>query len=260
MERLGMVVARGLCGAVVMGSLLVFAVGVRGASAAYEDGVFPELKMEGAVTLDAYNKYLWRGFTLDTDPVIQPGVSISAYGLTLSSWSSFDVSNDDALASDETDIIVDYTYAFEALSVSVGHTTYNFPGSGLRSKEWYCGVSFPDVPLSPKLTVYDDYGKEENGGGDGQYVNLAVGYSIPVISAPAITLDLAASLGFNHELFIAGDGGDYLIGAGLSIPLTKNAVLTPKFGYAAPFGDVKSADDGNQKSRTYGGVSLAVSF
>lgn len=253
-------IGKGLCGGLIVGSVLMLAPGLRTAHAAYEDGVLPELKLEGSATLDVYDKYLWRGFTLDTDPVIQPGISIGGYGFTLSSWSSFDVSNSDALTSDETDIIIDYTYAFESVSVSVGHTTYNFPGSGLRSKEWYCGVSLPDVLFSPKMTVYDDYGKEENGGGDGQYVNLGVSYSIPVISAPEISLDLAAAVGLNHELFIAGDGGDYLLSAGLRIPLTKNAVFVPKIGYAAPFGDLKSADDGNQKSRTYGGVSLAVSF
>ena len=80
------------------------------------------------------------------------------------------------------------------------------------------------------------------------------------MESPAITLDLAAGLGFNNELFIRGEGGDFLITAGLGIPLTKNAILSPSFSYAAPLGDLKDSNDGNQKNRTYGGVSLAVDF
>jgi hypothetical protein len=249
-----------LCGRLLCGGLIFFALGLSPAKAAYEDGVLPELKIEGSATIDAYNKYLWRGFTLDTDGVVQPGVSLSGYGLSLLYWSSFDASNKDALSSDEVDLTVDYTYAFENISVSAGHTTYNFPGSGLRSKEWYVGLGLPKILLSPILKVYNDYGKESVGGGDGQYVNLGVSYSTPVISAPEISLDLAASVGFNDKLFIKGNGGDYLLGAGLTIPLTKNTTLSPKFGYAVPFGDLKDAADGNQKSRTFCGVSIVAGF
>ena len=239
---------------------LVLAKCVPAAWAEFEDGVLPALDLTATATTDVYNKYIWRGFTLDTDGVVQPGVSLSGYGLTLSSWSSFDVSNSDALSSDEVDIIVDYTYEFEYASVSAGHTTYNFPGSGLRSKEWYVGLAFPDVLLSPKITMYNDYGKEENGGGDGQYLNLGVSHCMMILSAPEISLDLAASVGFNDKLFIKGNGGDYLLSAGLAIPLTKNATLSPKLGYAVPFGDLKAAGDGNQKARTFGGISLVVGF
>ena len=35
-------------------------------------------------SLDFYSQYVWRGFLLDSDPVIQPGIGISFAGLTLS--------------------------------------------------------------------------------------------------------------------------------------------------------------------------------
>ncbi|MBU2063369.1 MAG: hypothetical protein KKF93_03145, partial [Candidatus Omnitrophica bacterium] len=218
------------------------------------------LNLKASSTLSIYNKYVWRGITLDTDPVLQPGVDINGYGFTLSFWSSFDADNNDAANSDEVDFTVDYTRDFEYLSVSLGHTNYDFPATAFYSKEWYIGIAAPKLFLKPTLTFYRDYGKEANGGGDGEYVNIGISHTLALMESPAITLDLAAGLGFNNELFIRGEGGDFLITAGLGIPLTKNAVLSPSFSYAAPFSDLKDSNDGNQKNRTYGGVSFAVNF
>ena len=234
-------------------------VGVQQAKAEFEDGVLTAYDIEASATMDVYNKYIWRGFTLDTDPVIQPGVNLSAYGFTLSYWGSYDGSQDDAAGSDEQDFTIDYTYDFEYVSVSAGHTYYAFPTADSYSKEWYLGVSVP-VLLSPTVTYYKDYGKEDQGGGDGTYLNLAVSHSFTVVEDQAITLDLGASVGFNDKLFIRGDGGDYALSAGLTIPLTKDLSLSPVLGYVVPFGDLEDAADGNQKKRTYGGISLGCSF
>ncbi len=114
--------------------------------------------------------------------------------------------------------------------------------------------------LSPLVTYYKDYGKEAQGGGDGSYLNLAVSHSFTIAEDPAITLDLGASVGFNDKLFIQGNGGDYTISAGLSIPLAKNLTMSPVLGYVVPFGDLEDVADGNQKKRTYGSVSIGCSF
>jgi len=230
------------------------------ALADYEDGILPKFNLKASAALDSYNKYVWRGITLDTDPVLQPGIDISGYGFTLSFWSSLDADNNDAVNSDEVDFTVDYTRDFEYFSLSCGHTNYDFPATALYSKEWYMGISSSKLFLKPTLIFYQDYGKEANGGGDGQYVNIGISHSMPIVESPEITLALSAGAGFNNELFIRGEGGDFLITAGLGIPLTKNATLSPAFSYAVPFGDLKDSNDGNQKNRTYGGVSLAVDF
>ncbi|MBU0633697.1 MAG: hypothetical protein KKB82_00075 [Candidatus Omnitrophica bacterium] len=247
---------------VVICSILYLLMGgvLRGRVLAEGEGILPQFDLKASSTFSAYNKYVWRGITLDTDPVVQPGVDISGYGFTLSFWSSFDADSNDTLASDEVDFTVDYTHDFEYLSLSLGHTNYDFPAAALYSKEWYIGIAASKFFLSPALTFYNDYGREANGGGDGQYINIGISHSLALMESPAITLDLAAGLGFNNELFIRGEGGDFLITAGLGIPLTKNAILSPSFSYAAPLGDLKDSNDGNQKNRTYGGVSLAVDF
>ncbi len=232
----------------------------RTAKAAAADGILPELNLSASATIDSYSKYVWRGFTLDSDPVVEPGLSISGYGFTVSFWSNFDASNQDNLDSAEVDLILDYTYSTDYADFSVGHTNYDFPGTHGYSKEWYVGISLSKLPLAPTLYYYHDYGKEENGGGHGDYLNLGISQSFTIIADQGITLDLAASAGYNNKLFINGTGEDCQLTAGLTIPLTKNASFSPKLGYSIPYGDLKSADDGNQKARTFGGVSVAVNF
>lgn len=252
-------VLRKLEGGFLVFMLFCLTIATSEAKAEFEEGILTAYKIEASASIDVYNKYMWRGFTLDTDPVIQPGFNLSGYGFTLFYWGSYDSSQDDAAGSDEQDFTIDYTCGFEYASASIGHTYYAFPTGDAYSKEWYIGVSIP-VMLSPTVTYYNDYGKEDKGGGDGSYLNLAVSHSITIAEDPTITLDLGAGVGFNEKLFIQGDGGDYSLSAGLSIPLTKNLVMAPVLGYVVPFGDLKDVNDGNQKKRTYGGISLGGSF
>jgi hypothetical protein len=218
------------------------------------------LDIEASATLDFYSQYIWRGFALDTDPVIQPGFSLSGYGFTLSWWGSMDVDNNDNLNSDESDTTIDYTKGFDDFSISLGHTYYDFPGTNSYSREFYAGLGLSNVPLSPALTYYHDYGDENNGGGKGNYLVLDLSHSFSLIDDPEISLDLGAHVAYNDKLFIAGEGGDYLLSAGLTVPLTKSLTFAPSINYAIPYGDVKDLNDGNQKDRFYAGFSLGYTF
>ena len=245
-------------GIMVMVSVVCFLIGSLGVAKAAE-GVLAGTDVSGELTVDFYSRYVWRGFMLDNDPVVQPGFSLSAYGITASFWGSFDARNRDELASDEVDFTLDYAKEFDGFSVSVGVTHYAFPGGDSYSDEVYAGIAF-DVFLSPQVTVYHDYGDEAQGGGDGQYIHLAVGHSITLEETYGTTFDLSAGVGFNNELFIAGTGGDYAVSAGLTIPLSAAFSLRPTVGYTMPFGDVKAASDGGQKNRFYSGISVAGNF
>ncbi len=224
------------------------------------EGLLPNLGIEASGTLDVYSQYLWRGFALDTDPVLQPGFNLSAHGFTFSFWSSWDFDNNDALDSDEIDYAIDYTYDFDFASVSAGHTYYEFPGTDTFSREFYAGLALNDVLLSPTVTYYYDHGDEAQGGGDGHYVNLGISHSLTLIDDLDISLDLSGSVGYNEKLFIAGEGGDGLVRAGLTIPLAKGLTLAPSVNYAMPFGDLDDSADGNQRDRFYYGFSLAYTF
>lgn len=221
-----------------------------------------EKNVEVAVagTADFYNKYIWRGFVLDDDAVFQPSFTVSAYGFAVSAWGNFDLESKDALASDEVDTTVSYTFKpVENVSLTVGHIYYAFMQASTFAKEAYVSVGVSTF-LSPVLSYYIDYSEQSQGGGDGQYVALDISHSIPLIPEYNIALNLGAHAGYNNEDFIAGNGGDLLGTAGLAIPLTPNLTFTPKVAYAVPLGDLADASDGNQREHLYGGVSMAYVF
>ncbi|MCG2708352.1 MAG: hypothetical protein L6404_06910 [Candidatus Omnitrophica bacterium] len=208
-----------------------------------------------------YSKYIWRGFKLDGDPVMQPGIYLSGYGVDLSIWGSTDIDSDDSITtSEEVDYSVGYSHTFNdtPLTLSGGFTYYDFPASDGASREYYVGCSL-DTMLSPGLTWYHDFGDEDSGGGSGDYVVLELGHSIPVGEFP-VTLDLSSHVGYNNELFINGDGGDIGLGVGLTVQLTEICSLSPSVNYSSPFGDLEDSGDGNQDDEFYGGATVAFSF
>ena len=214
-----------------------------------------------------YSEYVWRGFLLDGDPVFQPGFYLSGpdskYGkLTAKFWSSHDLSNSDPRnASEEYDYILDYTYNLSDVSFSFGHTYYDYPVADTFSREFYAGITFPKVFLTPSLFYYRDYGNPEDGGGLGSYtaVNLAKSLPFEIKGTPA-SLELAGHYGYNYKLFINGKGGDIGLSAGLKLQLTKNLTGMPSINYSLPLGDLRKTSDGNQKARVYTGATFSYSF
>jgi len=232
-----------------------------------QEGILPEIGLEITGDVSIFSQYIWRGFVLDRDAVVQPSMYISntntKYGkVKIGVWSNQDLQNSDNLKSEEFDYIFDYTYDFGKVALSVGHTYYDFVDTSTFSREAYIGVTLPKLLFTPSFYFYRDYGSTENGGGTGNYFLLSGAYSMPVFSIKGnqVNLDLSAHVGFNHNLFIDGDGGDIAWKAGLTMPLTKNLKFTPNINYSVPFGDLSSQDHGNQKSRFYGGGTLVYIF
>lgn len=237
------------------------------------DGVFSDLGIAMSGDMSYYSEYLWRGFLLDGDPVAQTGIYVAGpatpFGkFTAKFWTSKDMDNRDSRASDEFDYILDYTYDFSEASVSVGHTYYDFPDqTGLDgapktfSREFYAGITLPKVILTPSVFMYRDYGDQNDGGGLGNYFVANVAYSIPVLVKDyKCSLDLSCHYGYNHHLFIKGNGGDIGMGAGFTVPLTSTLTIAPGINYSAPLGDLKKKDDGAQEARVFAGVTLKYSF
>lgn len=236
---------------------------------AYAGGILDELNLDVEISgsLDFYSDYLWRGFLLDRDPVIQPGIDISAYGFTFSFWSSWDTDNNQGAQSDEIDYVIDYTAEInDLLSVSLGHTYYDFPALNAYSKEFYVGLGLSnipglDLPVETSLTYYRDYGDQNNGGGLGTYVSLDMAYSMMLAEKLGISLDFGYHCGYNRKLFIAGNSGyDMGFSLGLTLPLTENLTMSPSLNYSLPLDDLEDTNDGNQPERFYTGVSFAYAF
>ncbi len=248
---------------------MVFVIGIAVAFAQEEErseGLFDKLNLELDVygSFDIYTDYVWRGFVLDRDPVIQPGFGISAYGFTFDFWSSWDASNNDMTKSDEIDYTVDYTFdVADNMSVSLGHIYYDFPAANAYTKEFYVGLGFTEtfgLPVESSITYYRDYGDGNASAGLGTYISLDLAYSTTIVEDPEITLDLGAHFGYNRKLFIAGTGYDIGLTAGLTIPLTENLSFSPTINYSIPLSDLKAIGDGNQYRKFYTGFSFAYSF
>lgn len=239
---------------VILSSLIISG---RIANLSAEEGLLEGSPVEVSADVAIYSKYIWRGFELDGDPVMQQGIYIGIGGFTAGVWESFDIDNDDSLNSDELDYVIDYTHQFDNFSLSLGHTYYDFPATDAASREFYVGVGL-NIPLSPTVTWYHDYGEEDSGGGDGDYVVLELGHSFALTDT--VSLDLSGHVGYNNELFINGDGADVAFGAGLTFPLTEKITFSPNINYSIPFGDLEDSDDGDQNDEFYGGFTLAFSF
>ncbi len=207
-----------------------------------------------------YSKYIWRGFKLDDDPVLQSGVYVSGYGFDLSFWGSTDLENDDSLNSDEMDYSSSYTYNLEdiPLSISGGYIYYDFPPGDTNSQEFFIGLAFSSI-LSPALTWYHDFEDESQGGGKGDYIVAELSHSIKIENSP-VTVDLSGHVGYNNELFIAGSGGDIGCELGFTFSLSDNCSLSPNIAYSIPFGDLSDSNDGNQDNEFYGGVVLSINL
>jgi hypothetical protein len=241
---------------------------------AQEEGLLSGMGLEVTADLNYSSIYMWRGIMLDGDPVVQPGVYIrspgSKYGrLKIGFWMSRDMHNQDTLKSSETDYILDYTYNLSNLDVSLGHTYYEFPdilptdgSTGGFSREFYAGLSFPKIFLSPSIFYYYDYGKKEEGGGEGSYTVLNLAYSLPVklLDKYSCSLDLSGHVGHNNKQYYRGKGGDAAIGVGLSVPLAKSLSCKPNINYSLPWGNLSDNGNGNQKNRFYSGIYLSYAF
>ena len=238
-----------------------------------EEGLLSDLGFEVSGDLNFSSIYMWRGIMLDGDPVIQPGLYIrtpeSKLGrIKIGIWVSHDLENKDALRSSETDYIFDYTYNFPKFDVSLGHIYYDFPDAlptdgapkGF-SREFYCGIGFPKLLLSPSLFYYYDYGNKEDGGGQGSYTVINLSKSLPfTFKKYSMSLDLMAHAGYNNKQYYRGKGGDAAIGAGVTVPLTKSLSAKPNINYSVPWGNLSDKGNGNQKNRFYGGVYLSYLF
>ncbi len=198
-----------------------------------------------------YNKYVWRGFTLDEDSVIQTEINFKYGNATIGMWNNNDLTYNDAVNSAEMDYLFDYTFSIGKTALSAGYTYYTFPAASDFSKEYYIGVA-GELPLSPRLTFYHDY-KEK-----GDYINFGINQIFPVSNV--LSLDISMEAGYNNKLFIAGKGANYDLKTAAPIRLTEHSTLTPLFGYSRPTGDLKSKSDGNQKPVMYAGLDLSCDF
>ena len=217
-------------------------------------GLLPERVVSVSGSLDYSSKYVWRGFTLDQDPVVQPGLSLSSYGFTLSYWGSMPIGNRDyAALSNETDLTVSYSRGIGPVTVTLGHVTYDFSGVFAPTREVFAGVTSCNLPVSLAATYYNDYDLN-----DGSYLSFDAGKDFGL--SETVTATVTGHYGMFSGYGAIENGGDYSIGLKLGLPLSGALSMTPAVFYSVPVGDLEDPSAGAQKSGLYGGFSLGYSF
>lgn len=77
------------------------------------------------ISVDLYNRYVWRGFDFGNSPSIQPDFSFTAGNFGIGAWGSFAFYGSPAYS--ETDLYTSYTIPIQKSSLSIGATDYFFP-------------------------------------------------------------------------------------------------------------------------------------
>lgn len=186
--------------------LLAFPVAFAGAADTVEVGV------------DGYSKYLWRGFLLCDEPVVQPSVTVSSGDWSFNCWTNLDAGS--AARCTEVDYTVSRSFALHGSAAAAGYTYYTFSdleGDG-SSQELFLGIAGQGkVPVS--LTGYYDFAE-----GDGLYAELATEVSMPM---GAHEVALALALGYNRHQWREETGFSHLQ-VSLSCPIALGrATLSP---------------------------------
>lgn len=224
------------------------------------------------ITADLFSKYVWRGQNLVDDWVFQPGFSIGYAGLTGCIWGSLDLTDENGLKGNftEIDYSLDYSGSIPGVNVlgySVGVIYYDFPHTSIDgTTELYWGFS-ADVLLSPSVTVYHDVDEA-----DGIYISASIGHSIEKVaelgSGSAIGLEVGASIGWgngSYNEFYWGTAGselnDLVLSASLPIEVS-SWTITPSVNYVRLLGsDVRNSNAyGTDDDLFYAGIGLSKEF
>jgi hypothetical protein len=193
-------------------------------------------RISTTITLDLASKYVWHGVNLVNDWVVQPGVSFSSRGLTLSLWGSMEATawNRPNYPRNPCGRFTDLEESLEygKDNWKVGINDVHCPGTGAaRYREWYAGLSAEQMWGAPELTVYTSGSSRT-----GTYAVLGLSHSL---GREGKSLDLGAEITYGDKPF-----NDYLYGrpragfsdlhlsAGTALSLSKGWSLTPSLHYS----------------------------
>jgi len=256
-------------------------------SAASESFKNEEKKVSGSASLGVYNKYIFRGYELSSGSVvIQPQLSASYYGFSLTLWGNIDSrerATQSFLTSDykfvnagmtsaadaghqssfnETDLTMSYTHTIEKMSMTGGFIYYGTKYAK-ETQELFLSLAY-DILSRPTISVYRDIKAYP-----GTYINLSFAHTHPVMKMKGgdLSIELGASFGYmigssnywkTYQYDVASGGYSYsgakysglhdgMLKAGLTVPITKSFSIQPNVQYWYPLS--------HKASRTIDGIS-----
>jgi len=181
-------------------------------------------ELDASFKTDFYSKYVWRGFNLCDEAVIQPSLTIGKAPVSLNIWGS--LNGEDQARCHELDYTLDYAFQVGKLPANIGYIYYTFPNlsAGDKTQEVYAGITAPGkYPLTLKL--FHDYDE-----GRGTYCELAGSFPIP---AGKQALAASVALGYNNHQWRESSGLSHAQVTLSTEFKTSWAVLAPIVGYSA---------------------------
>ena len=225
------------------------------------------------ISLDYYSKYIWRGQNLNNSDVLQPALSVSAYGFTASVWSNLDLTDKSQTAPgnsgnfSEFDFTLDYSSSIRGMdkvAYSLGVIYYRFPHTPYTPTVEVYGTVQLDLVATPFISWYRDLAEV-----DGSYLQAGVGHTIGkiVVINERCYCDLAAgaslgwgSAGYNRGYFgMAKDHfNDFSVSA--SLPFSFGAwTIELSIHYSTMLNDAIAAAV-YQKDNTWLGIGLTTGY
>ncbi|MFC1500887.1 hypothetical protein ACFL58_00340 [Elusimicrobiota bacterium] len=220
----------------------------------YASPLFSGSEVSVSGTLDYFSSYMWRGQTLDTDLVVQPGFTVGCKDFSFGFWSSMPVSDKDSSgASNEVDITVSYSRDFGKVGISLGYVSYEFPSTVFSgTDEVFAGFSLNELPISFGVTYYNDY--DDADGLKGSYTVVDLGKDIGKITELPISVSLSMGTYSDYGTFM--NGSVITVGLGSEVEISEKVTMSPSIYYVYTSGDLSEDSIGNQKGGVYGGFSL----
>lgn len=240
---------------------------------------------EATVDLPIYSRYVWRGQTLNDEPIFQPSVTVGQ-GPWQFAWfgtvNLTDKATGNAFDFVEHDVIVSasFTCPFSKAQISTAFAHYDYPNT-VRSAEAtgrealvsdadeiVLTISLADRPLAPTLTVAYDVDEVRD-----FYTSFGVSHTFDLGSA--FDLTLSGSVGFAGDDYNAAYFGsetvrpdeaalnDGTFSAILTWKATETLSLKASAQYSALLDDEirKGADQVfGRKDVLWGGLGIAKSF
>ncbi|HUT54101.1 MAG TPA: TorF family putative porin [bacterium] len=225
--------------------VIICMLGIGGAGRAQEDE-----SVNVSLSAAYATRYLWRGITLNHDPVCQPSVTFAKSGFTLNFWGSVDTTDwgkkggygDRTGQLTEADYTGEYSRDLaEKVNVAVGFVTYTYPHTELDSTtEIYFLLGF-DLPLAPTFSYYVD---EDAVGGAAYYgLDLSHGFTLWESGERSVELDLGGHLAYANNKFITpyfgieftqgGAWHDWSAGVALPCAIGHGITVTPSYLYTS---------------------------
>lgn len=213
------------------------------------------------------SKFLWRGLRLTDGWCFQPSATVAAKGLSLNVWGNMDLQSlnegdhrllkENPLATgcpsglrglmSEIDITASYSGDLSSIGFDLGMIAYILPytsESNPSTTELFGSLSFPEVPLAPRVALYADVDETRKYAGTGVYLELTAEHSFGLTGTRLESIDLSARMGainggyagYWHEDGLGAGLHDVGVGARFPIRLGQGWTSTVSAGYSRLIG------------------------